>query len=86
MSHGMGLVKLFLLKSKPIMQKSSKRKAVILFSGGLDSTTVLALAQSQGFACYCISFNYGQRHAGELAAATRLAADFQVAGHKIITL
>lgn len=61
------------------------KKAVILFSGGLDSTTCLALAKSQGFDCYALSFHYGQRHSTELNAAKRIAAHFG-ATHKIIDL
>lgn len=61
------------------------KKAVILFSGGLDSTTCLAIAKSQGFDCYAISFNYGQRHISELDSAKRIAAHFG-AQHKIIDL
>lgn len=49
------------------------KPAVILLSGGLDSTTCLAIARSQGFACYCLSFDYGQRHNVELQAAERVA-------------
>lgn len=48
--------------------------AVVLLSGGLDSTTVLAIAQSQGFACHALSFRYGQRHAVELDSARQIAA------------
>ncbi|MFT4060372.1 MAG: 7-cyano-7-deazaguanine synthase QueC [Legionella sp.] len=62
------------------------KKAVILLSGGLDSTTCLALAKSQDFSCYVLSFSYGQRHTAELLAATRIAQHFQVAEHKIVTL
>jgi 7-cyano-7-deazaguanine synthase len=51
----------------------SPRRAVVLVSGGLDSATVLALARRQGFDCYAISFDYGQRHRQELAAAARVA-------------
>jgi 7-cyano-7-deazaguanine synthase len=53
---------------------SESRRAVILVSGGLDSTTVLALARSQGYACYTLSFDYGQRHRAELLAAERVSA------------
>ena len=53
---------------------SLPRRAVILVSGGLDSTTVLAMAREQGFACYTLSFDYGQRHRAELLAAERVSA------------
>ena len=49
------------------------KPAVILLSGGLDSATCLAIARSQGYACYCLSFDYGQRHSVELQAAERVA-------------
>ena len=49
------------------------RKAVVLLSGGLDSTTVLAIAREQGFECYALSFHYGQRHFSELRAAANVA-------------
>lgn len=65
---------------------SSKPKAVILLSGGLDSATVLAIAQQQGFDCYALSFNYGQRHSAELNAAQQLANHFKVTEHKVINL
>lgn len=61
-------------------------KAIILLSGGLDSTTCLALATSEGFTCYALSFSYGQRHSAELAAAQRIAQHYKVAEHKIVTL
>ncbi len=62
------------------------KKAVVLLSGGLDSTTCLALAKAQGFACYAMSFSYGQRHTAELIAATRIAQHYAVTEHKIVTL
>jgi 7-cyano-7-deazaguanine synthase len=52
---------------------TSQPKTVVLLSGGLDSTTTLAIAQSEGFACHAITFQYGQRHAGEIEAAKRIA-------------
>ena len=60
---------------------SAPRKAVILLSGGLDSTTILAIAKSQAFQAYAVSFRYGQRHAVELAAAARVAETMGVAQH-----
>ncbi|MBI2786548.1 MAG: 7-cyano-7-deazaguanine synthase QueC [Legionella longbeachae] len=61
-------------------------KAVILLSGGLDSTTCLALAASKGFSCYAMSFSYGQRHSAELFAAQRIAKHYDVIEHKIVSL
>lgn len=61
------------------------KKAVILFSGGLDSTTCLAYAKHHGFDCYALSFNYGQKHNAELNAAKKIAAYFDVT-HKIFNL
>ncbi|MBL8293784.1 MAG: 7-cyano-7-deazaguanine synthase QueC [Bryobacterales bacterium] len=58
-------------------------KAVVLLSGGLDSATVLAIAKSEGFECYALSFDYGQRHAIELNAARRLAAALGAAEHRV---
>lgn len=62
------------------------QKAVILLSGGLDSVTVLALAKQQGYRCYALSFDYGQRHNAELDAARRIAQHYQVLEHKVIRL
>ncbi|MCK5926539.1 MAG: 7-cyano-7-deazaguanine synthase QueC [Methylococcales bacterium] len=62
------------------------KKAIILLSGGLDSVTVLAHAKQQGFLCYALSFNYGQRHNAELDAAQKIARDYEVLEHKIIDL
>jgi 7-cyano-7-deazaguanine synthase len=53
--------------------QSRKKKAVLLFSGGLDSTTVLFLAKKQGYDCRCLSFDYGQRHKKELLVAKNIA-------------
>ena len=64
----------------------SQKKAVVLVSGGLDSTTVLAIARSQGYACYTISFDYGQRHRSELLAAERTASSLGSVEHKVIKL
>ncbi|MBL4682878.1 MAG: 7-cyano-7-deazaguanine synthase QueC [Pseudomonadales bacterium] len=64
----------------------SNRKAVILLSGGLDSSTVLAMAQSEGFECYCLSFNYGQKHLMEIEFAKDIAVKRNVAAHKIVHL
>jgi 7-cyano-7-deazaguanine synthase len=61
----------------------SGKHAVVLLSGGLDSTTVLAIAQSEGYAPYALSFRYGQRHVAELDAARRIAAAAGVAGHVV---
>jgi len=63
---------------------SKNKPAVVLSSGGLDSTTVLAIAREQGFDLYSLSFNYGQRHAFELAAAERVARELDVKQHLVI--
>jgi len=63
-----------------------QKKAIVLLSGGLDSITVLALAKQQGYTCYALSFDYGQRHNAELVAAAQIASDYQVEDHKIIKL
>ncbi len=65
---------------------SSIKKAVVLLSGGLDSATVLAVARSQGFACYALSFDYGQRHRQELAAAGALAGGMGAVKHVVLDL
>ncbi len=64
----------------------TNKKAIILFSGGLDSTTCLAIAKSQGYECYALSFSYGQKHSSELEAAKRIAENADIKLHKIIDL
>lgn len=61
-------------------------KAVVLVSGGLDSATTLAIAKSQGFQCYALSFDYGQRHRVELTAAQEIAQCLGASAHKTICL
>jgi 7-cyano-7-deazaguanine synthase len=63
-----------------------REKAVILVSGGLDSTTVLAQARQQGYACYSLSFDYGQRHRAELMAAQRVSSALGAVEHKLVQL
>ncbi len=65
---------------------SENKRAVVLVSGGLDSTTVLAMARAQGYACYTLSFDYGQRHRAELRAAGRVSASLGDVEHKVVTL
>jgi len=60
------------------------KPAVVLLSGGLDSATCVALARSQGFDCYCLSFDYGQRHSAELDAARRVASALGAVEHRVI--
>ena len=62
------------------------KKAVILVSGGLDSTTVVAMAKSQGYDCYTLSFDYGQRHRSELVAAQNVSELMTVHAHKVVKL
>jgi len=64
---------------------SSPRKAVCLLSGGLDSSTCLALARRDGFDCYALSFDYGQRHRVELDCAAQVAASLGAVQHRIIS-
>ncbi len=64
----------------------AEKRAVILLSGGLDSATVVAMARAEGYRCYTMSFDYGQRHRAELHAAERVALDLGVVEHKVIGL
>lgn len=67
--------------SRPVL-----KKAVVLFSGGLDSTTLLAQAMQDGYEVYALSFDYGQRHHSELAAALKLSKKMGAKDHKVISL
>lgn len=62
------------------------KKAVVLVSGGLDSATTLAIAKSQGYDCYAMSFNYGQRHQIELESAKSVSLSLGAIEHKVISL
>ena len=62
------------------------RRAVILLSGGLDSATTLAIARAAGFDCYCLSFDYGQRHRAELDAAVLVAKALGAREHRVMRL
>jgi len=62
------------------------KRAVVLVSGGLDSATTLAMARAQGFECFALSFDYGQRHRIELEAARRVAASLGAAQHRVVKL
>jgi 7-cyano-7-deazaguanine synthase len=64
----------------------SRRPAVVLVSGGLDSATCLAIARAEGFGCYALSFAYGQRHDAELAAAARVAAALGAVEHRVMDI
>ena len=62
---------------------SDTKKAVVLLSGGLDSSTVLAIAKAEGFDCYCLSFAYGQKHSAELKFAEGIAQNLGAAEHRV---
>jgi len=64
----------------------TEKRAVILLSGGLDSATVVAMARAEGYSCYTMSFDYGQRSRAELDAAARVARDLGAVEHKVIGL
>lgn len=60
--------------------------AVVLLSGGLDSAVTLAVARAEGFACHCLSVDYGQRHRAELSAAAHVAASLGAKAHKLVRI
>jgi 7-cyano-7-deazaguanine synthase len=62
------------------------KNAVVLLSGGMDSATVLAMARAQGFSCYTLSVDYGQRHHAELAAAQRVAQTLGAHEHRVVKI
>ena len=68
------------------MNRTTSKKAVVLLSGGLDSATSLAIAASQGYQCYVLSFDYGQRSLTELNAAKEIATKFAAKEHRVIRL
>ena len=62
------------------------KRAVVLLSGGLDSATTLAIAGAEGFDCYCLSFDYGQKHSTEVQYATQLARHLGATEHRVATI
>lgn len=66
--------------------KFINKKALVLLSGGLDSTTCLAIAKHEGYDCYTLSIDYGQKHSVELKAAKNIAKEMKVIEHKVIQL
>jgi 7-cyano-7-deazaguanine synthase len=75
------------MKSAPSPSRAkSASAAVVLLSGGLDSTTVLAIAQSEGFTIHALTFAYGQRHSAEIDAAKAIAKDAKVARHHVVQI
>jgi 7-cyano-7-deazaguanine synthase len=73
------------MSDKPAsLSGTSQRKAVVLLSGGLDSATVLAFARSEGFECYALSVEYGQRHVAELSAAKCVASALGAHEHRVM--
>jgi 7-cyano-7-deazaguanine synthase len=72
--------------TRPDTDDRKRVRAIVLTSGGLDSATVLAMAHRSGRQCYALSFDYGQRHRSELAAAARVAGAFEGTVHKTVAL
>ena len=69
-----------------MLNSESKKEAVVLLSGGLDSATVAAVAANEGFSVHALSFSYGQRHSFELKAARRVAESLRVTDHRVATI
>ena len=69
-----------------MMTSTTVKRAVILFSGGLDSTTTIAIAKQQGFECYALTIDYGQRNVAEVNAANRIIKTFKVKQHKVLKM
>jgi 7-cyano-7-deazaguanine synthase len=69
---------------KSVAATVSPKRAIVLLSGGLDSSTVLALARARGFDCYALSVHYGQRHSAELTAARQIAASLGAREHRVM--
>ena len=74
------------MNPSPTTERGSESTAVVLLSGGLDSTTVLAIAQSEGFAVHALTFRYGQRHSLEIDAAKRIGRSAAVRQHHVIDI
>lgn len=68
------------------MKQPQHKRAICLLSGGLDSATSLAIARDLGYECYCLSFDYGQRHSIELEAAKRVAANLGAKQHRTVVI
>ena len=68
------------------MTQTDKNKAIVLLSGGLDSTTVLAMARSEGYNCYAMSFDYGQKNRFELQQASAVAQALKASEHRSVTI
>ncbi len=73
-------------ETKTSARTGTGRPAVVLLSGGLDSATTLAIARAEGYCCHALSFDYGQRHRGELAAAQRIARALGAATHRVMAI
>ena len=69
-----------------VSERAHDRKAVVLSSGGVDSTTVMAIAKAEGYEIYSLSFRYGQRHSVEVAAAEKVAAFFGAMKHLVLDI